>query len=298
MSKELLKKFFISLSIVLSLSFISCGSGNNTTNNNLNSSNNLNKGLLAYYKFDGNADDSSGNGNDGVEHGVITYTDGVIGQAGNFDGVSNIKTPIELIGIEKNQYITISFWGMAEDKKHSTFVTNFNFGDGSNSISLNARSAGVVGGFDGNYYWNGHCYKYIYINLLENIEDKTSACGTENYYKSIYDYGSKPVDFTKWHYYSITYNNINEKIFIDGQKVIEQELEANLIGGANGVDRYPRDDSNYDRFLNIGMNNNAFNYSQSALNGVALKGQVDDLRIYNRALNEVEIKELYKMGKI
>jgi len=268
-----------------------------TVNNNQEDIAHLSKGLVAYYEFEGNANDSSGNGNDGTEYGNISYVDGVIGKAGSFDGMSNIKTPIELTGEEKNQYITISFWGIAKDKNHSTFVTNYNFGDGSQSISLNARSAGIVGGFDGHYYSDGFCYKYPIISL-DSIKNTTSNCGTENYYKTIYDYGSKPVDFTKWHYYSITYNNKYEKIYIDGTKVIEQELEANLIGGENGVDRYPRNDSNYDRFLNIGMYNNSFSYSQSSLNRIALKGKIDDLRIYNRALNDSEIKELYKIGQV
>ena len=46
-------------------------------------------GLVAHYEFEGNADDSRGNGNDGTENGGVTYVDGVIGKAGSFDGVND-----------------------------------------------------------------------------------------------------------------------------------------------------------------------------------------------------------------
>jgi len=43
--------------------------------------NTLTEGLVAHYEFEGNANDSSGNGNHGTEHGGVSYVDGVIGKA-------------------------------------------------------------------------------------------------------------------------------------------------------------------------------------------------------------------------
>ena len=45
----------------------------------------LTNGLIAHYKLEGNADDSSGNGNHGTERGVVSYETGVIGQSAHFD---------------------------------------------------------------------------------------------------------------------------------------------------------------------------------------------------------------------
>jgi uncharacterized repeat protein (TIGR02543 family) len=45
-------------------------------------------GLVACYPFDGNANDGSGNGNHGTEHGV-NYVAGKIGQAAHFDGIDD-----------------------------------------------------------------------------------------------------------------------------------------------------------------------------------------------------------------
>ncbi len=47
----------------------------------------INDGLVAHYEFEGNANDSSGNGNNGTEYGGVEYVDGVMGKAGSFDGV-------------------------------------------------------------------------------------------------------------------------------------------------------------------------------------------------------------------
>lgn len=47
----------------------------------------LNDGLVAYYPFDGNAQDASGNNYHGTEQGGTSYTSGKIGQGMNFNGV-------------------------------------------------------------------------------------------------------------------------------------------------------------------------------------------------------------------
>ena len=44
-------------------------------------------GLVAYYSFEGNAKDMSSNGNDGTEHGGITYVNRISGKAARFDGI-------------------------------------------------------------------------------------------------------------------------------------------------------------------------------------------------------------------
>ena len=41
----------------------------------------LTDGLVAHYEFDGDASDSSGNGNDGEEYGGVSYSNGVVGNA-------------------------------------------------------------------------------------------------------------------------------------------------------------------------------------------------------------------------
>ncbi len=73
---------------------------------------NLQQGLVAYYPFNGNANDESGNGNNGVVNGATLTSDrfGNVNSAYSFDGVD------DFIEISNNQYLTnvdefsISIW--------------------------------------------------------------------------------------------------------------------------------------------------------------------------------------------
>ena len=74
----------------------------------------LTDGLVAHYEFDGDADDSSGNGNDGEEFGGVSYTDGVIGRAASFDGVDDF---IELNEAMSSEYLGLSVWFNTDSTK-------------------------------------------------------------------------------------------------------------------------------------------------------------------------------------
>ncbi len=52
----------------------------------------LNSGLVTHYKFDGNANDSSSNGNHGLENGGVSYTSGRLGNALKLNGVDGQVT--------------------------------------------------------------------------------------------------------------------------------------------------------------------------------------------------------------
>ena len=74
----------------------------------------INDGLVAHYEFEGNADDSSGNGNNGTVNGLTSFENGVIGNSVKFNGEysDNIEvsysTSNNLNSIENE--LTISYW--------------------------------------------------------------------------------------------------------------------------------------------------------------------------------------------
>ncbi|QQS54829.1 MAG: LamG domain-containing protein [Candidatus Competibacteraceae bacterium] len=71
-------------------------------------------GLVAYYPFDGNANDQSGNNNHGIENGGIQYQPGISGNAVKFDGVDDyIRVPSSSSLNPVNQ-LSISFWVKVE----------------------------------------------------------------------------------------------------------------------------------------------------------------------------------------
>ena len=98
-----------------------------STGSNLNdpTSTPLQQGLVAWYPFDGNASDMSGNGNHGTVNGATLGTDrhGVAGNAYNFDGVDdNITIPKGAFPIGDG--VTLSFWtnGKNDLSKNTTII--------------------------------------------------------------------------------------------------------------------------------------------------------------------------------
>ncbi len=78
----------------------------------LNNKMNLSNGLVAYYPFDGNANDVSGNQNNGTVYGATLATDrfGKAKKAYSFNGVSNyILLPV-LTTLPNSNQVTFSIW--------------------------------------------------------------------------------------------------------------------------------------------------------------------------------------------
>ncbi len=65
--------------------------------------------LIAYYPLDGNANDVSGFGNNGIVNGA-TFVSGKIGQAASFDGKSYVTLPAANKIFDLKANFTISAW--------------------------------------------------------------------------------------------------------------------------------------------------------------------------------------------
>jgi hypothetical protein len=95
-------KYLINL-LILTLAFTSCRKFDwNNPSDTVNAGKepaSLKNGLVAYYPFNGNANDESGNGNNGVNNGASLSIDRTEkpNRAFDFDGKSYITTPISLI---------------------------------------------------------------------------------------------------------------------------------------------------------------------------------------------------------
>lgn len=69
----------------------------------------LTDGLMAYYQFNGNLLDSSGNGNNGTLQGSISYSTGMLDSGAYFNGSSYI-TVANSSSLTLNNQLTISAW--------------------------------------------------------------------------------------------------------------------------------------------------------------------------------------------
>lgn len=89
-------------------------------------------GLVAYYPFEGNALDVSGNDNNGTEKGGVTYTNGVLGQAASFDGVDDYIDVADsaTLDISGNE-LTIAAWVKPDQTGFDSHaIVSKYFGDG------------------------------------------------------------------------------------------------------------------------------------------------------------------------
>jgi len=204
-------------------------------------------GLVGYWPFNGNANDESGNGNNGTVNGATLTADrfGVANKAYSFDGVDDyIQCPQNNIPTTSN--ISISLWikpfqnnGIAE------IVCLGNSG---------STSWGVLAGND----WNGSPYQTM------NYGRGCSGSGTSNVAVAPF--------LNIWQ--NITYRST----------------------GVNGVcDVYVNGS-----FIGQSMNGTMGNCSSSNLFfGVDIFGpnyincELDDIGIWNRALSDCEIADLY-----
>lgn len=67
------------------------------------------RGMITYYSFEGNTEDSSGNMNNGINHGA-KLTSGKVGQAYSFNGANNYIDIVDSNSLKLTSEFTISAW--------------------------------------------------------------------------------------------------------------------------------------------------------------------------------------------
>ncbi len=208
----------------------------------------LNDGLVAYYPFNGNAKDESGNGNDGTVNGATLTEDRFRKKksAYEFNGNGNfiiIQNDLTL----NPSTLTISVWV---------------------KISLATSTMDIVSK-------DGEGLERQYL-ITRNSQRKFRAhIGMKN--NNFYHYdGQTTTVLDKWYHIVQTYDGSLLKLYVNGQ--YEYPSYNNSANNGTTSSTQP---------LRIGGGAPS-EYSQYWFNGI-----IDDVRIYNRALSESEIQQLY-----
>jgi hypothetical protein len=206
----------------------------------------LSDGLVAYYPFNGNTNDESGNGNNGIEHGGITYTTGIYGQAISFSGNNYISLPTQSVSNLFHDTWTISLWAIAHNQNDvpSFGFENSGYSNKDNPVHSYGNSNGIVGIGDGSDNQS-----------LITLPDSTSM---------------------EWKHYVIRDDGTNYTIYINGAEYYSEIIVLNPC-------------SSYYRTFLIGQS--GFSNPPWADNADYFIGNMDDFRIYNRALSPDEINE-------
>jgi hypothetical protein len=220
------------------------------------SSNTLNVGLIAYYPFDGNANDMSGNGNNGVIYGASLTADRFGNKQGayNFNGINNyISLPIKNI-VDLDCY--------------------------SYSVWINPN--GIPTNYSGNVYSVGDAIGSLGQGLVYQPTSTMFAGSYNNGNNPTQSYSkSGEIQPNQWLHIVVTRDSINIRMYINNQLVPIQSNSA--------INKQSASYGQISKSAIIGGRSNL--RSDSYFNG-----SINDIRIYNRVLNDEEIDELYKLS--
>ena len=210
-------------------------------------------GLVGWWPFNGNANDESGNGNNGTVNGGVSLTQDRFGNNNSsysFDGNVNTKIRVPLTN-QLTGTKTYSFW----------FKIPVNF--------INPYLHFITCNNSGNDYLSANGNYQVYIN--NNTRGKFYD-GKTGLMSTLF------VNDDQWHHATIVHNytNQNSKLYIDG--ILNGQINS----------------TNFN--LNPVITELAFG-SQVSGNTIStnstLFGQLDDIGIWNRALDSTEVAALY-----
>jgi hypothetical protein len=221
-------------------------------------------GLVGWWPFNGNANDESGNSNNGTVNGATLTTDRFlnINAAYNFNGTSDFISVMDNSSLDllTNQY-TLSVWFKIPDYSPCPSIPNGSgVTDDSRTLISKPRNSGWADGSIVITYTPGFPY------------DTTIATGSWNV-ASVSSNTIPPLN--TWINVVATYNGSSMSIYIDG--VLKNTISATGLLYQSSEDLY------FGKAFNI-VGNNWYRW---------FKGQLDDIGIWNRALTQQEIDALY-----
>ncbi len=219
-----------------------------------------NSGLIAYYPFNGNVNDESGNLKHGTNNGASLTTDrfGNFQKAYYFDGVSNwINTP--LVQSNLTEY-TISAWVKPEFTASQEYVILQNRG----------ASPGSGKGFALHYQNSSNRWGFALDGDATYIGKQAPYANNTNWVHIVATWSAGS---------AISFSPLQFNIYING--VLQSSAVSQNIGTAT--------------IPSIPAGTSAIGRSE-AWNSY-FKGKIDDLRIYNRALNATEVKSIYNFER-
>jgi len=219
-------------------------------------------GLVGWWPFNGNANDESGNGNNGVVNGATLTEDrnGVANAAYGFDGVDDFINSANFSAILGNTSRTYSFWIQCPQNSNGGWVVSTGpelFSPGgacANGFHIDAKIISADCGFQGIGCGINCSQRRVQTILNDNIWKNVIVVYSGNGLSST-------------------------TIYING-------IENTSLFCNDGTNSYNTPSTISVNGLSFGKRND--NYLNTFLNG-----SLDDIAIYNRALTPQEIQNLY-----
>ncbi len=221
-------------------------------------------GLVAWYPFNGNANDESGNGNNLISNGSPTFVNNYlnnVNSACNFtSGNDYYLTPSSSFSLINNfSQGTLSFWV----KINSHYISNHYFGI-DNSFIIKQKH-GVGSDLFCGLYGGTTKIRFGVSNVFPNTTDLI---------------GNTNLSINQWYNIIGTWDGTNVKLYVNGV------LDGNQVSSVGMSNR-----SNPD-YMSIG----SCLYGGNSTNPPGAYGAMSDVVIYNRKISNSEIQALYNGG--
>lgn len=218
-------------------------------------------GLVGYWPFNGNANDVSGNANNGTNNGATLTTDrnGNANSAYSFNGTSNfIEVPDNNLLDVSNKF-TISLWMKISD--YSVALAS----DPQSTVLSKPRQPGMATGYCISAYYNLNLNKFSFnYNIGASGGGQTSNAATP---------------LNTWINIIYTYDGSTSKLYkngvLDSSSIISYVLP------------------NFPTSLFFGKE-----FDNTSTSKRYFKGLIDDVGIWNRALSQQEINDMYNQVAI
>ncbi|MDQ7090687.1 MAG: LamG domain-containing protein [Methylococcales bacterium] len=210
----------------------------------------LQSGLVAYYPFNGNANDESGNANNPTVNNSVLTTDRLENAESAYQFENSVISTPTSNSISPTSSVSISAWVYPDHKAewHPIMTKRFSESESPfNSYILDSSSS------------NSSNNKWRFC--LSNNSRNSQACTADN----------EDLKTNSWTQVTGVYTGSYIKLYVNG--LLKSSLSKT---GAIGYTSLP---------LRIGQT--------EASGGQGFNGKIDEVKIYNRALSDCEVKALY-----
>ena len=208
--------------------------------------------LLGWWKLNGDALDSSGNGNHGAQYSATSSTgaNGVANGAYSYDGLSSQTVIADSATISPTGSMSVSLWAKP------SVINGSLRGIISKDVSSGISNAPYEIALDpsNRFYWRTvNASNATSVSVV--CTQVTVVAGT-------------------WYHIAVTFNGATMRIFVNNQQCTNT-ASATGIADTAGPLRFGQQKDTYDRWFG---------------------GNIDDVRLYNKALSAAEVTSIYGAG--